>query len=180
MTPADLGAGAPGAKRRRSRAPCAALDPAVAQANRQYPSVSLLLPVSCAGDPWRDRLRELHAVAETRLREEFGAAVDTALLGRLHQAVDNAEFGSDAASLALFVNSDGAWSVPLGVRVRERVVIDDTFATRDLVNAANRSPSYWLLALALDRPRLLRGQGQHLYPQPATPPGPAWPRPRRA
>jgi hypothetical protein len=150
----------------------ASFDPAVAQAIRQYPSVSLLLPVASAGGPVRARLRTLRAVAESRLHEEFGPAVDPALLDRLHQAVEEVEVGSGAVSLALFVNADSVWSIPLGVRVRERAVIDDTFATRDLVEAATRSPRYWILALGPDRPRLFRGQGQHLEPEPLDPAGP--------
>ncbi|MDZ7343047.1 MAG: hypothetical protein ONA90_00890, partial [candidate division KSB1 bacterium] len=41
--------------------------------------------------------------------------------------------------------------------VKARVVVDQTFATRDLVYALNRSPRYWVLALSEQTTRLYEG-----------------------
>ncbi len=50
--------------------------------------------------------------------------------------------------LAIFVNQDFARKFYLPFPVRERVSIDESFATRDLVMAMNRAPRYWVLALS--------------------------------
>ncbi|MCU0270449.1 MAG: hypothetical protein MUF83_17625 [Acidimicrobiales bacterium] len=141
------------------------ISPSSAQAARTYPSISLLLPVEGHG-PWRERLRHLAATAERRLREEFGGGVDRDLLRSLHDTVGDVEIGVATRSVAVFVNASGSWVVPLDVEVRERVVVDDTFATRDLVHAESRAAGYWVLALSLDRPRLWQGTGERLVPVP--------------
>jgi hypothetical protein len=69
-----------------------------------------------------------------------------------------------ARALAVYVNADTMSTVGLDIDVRDRVVIDDTFATRDLVSGERRSPECWVLALQLERPRLYRGRGRRLRP----------------
>lgn len=59
--------------------------------------------------------------------------------------------------LALFVNQDLAQKFYLPFQVKERVVVDQTFATRDLVHALNRSPRYWVLVLSEQPTRLYEG-----------------------
>src|SRR3546814_8310183 len=84
---------------------------------------------------------------------ELGSRLDPDLIGRLRTAVEHAKVPPGARSLALFVNADRAECIGIAVTVRERVVVDDTFATRDLLHHELRSPRYWLLALTLDAPR---------------------------
>jgi hypothetical protein len=141
------------------------VDPRTAGQRRLYPSVSLLVPVD-GSTPWQQRLEALEREAATRLLAEFGPSVDRALLGRLSDAVAGATVPAGARGLAVYVNAQGAGRVGVSVAVRERVVIDDTFATRDLVRHELRSPRYWLLAVSLDEPRLLRGLGASLHPHP--------------
>ena len=56
--------------------------------------------------------------------------------------------------LALFASRDVAAAISLPFRVRARVVVDATFATRDLVFALNRSPRYRVLVLTEKPTRL--------------------------
>jgi hypothetical protein len=56
--------------------------------------------------------------------------------------------------LALFASRDVATAVHLPFRPRARVVIDATFATRDLVFSLNRSPRYRVLVLTEKPARL--------------------------
>ena len=56
--------------------------------------------------------------------------------------------------LALFASRDVATAVHLPFRPRARIVIDATFATRDLVYALNRSPRYRVLVLTEKPTRL--------------------------
>lgn len=140
-----------------------AVDPRTAATHRRYPSISLLVPVA-GSTPWQARLGGLRRQAEQRLRAEFGDAVDGSLLDRLGHAVATATASPRARSIGVYVNSTTATAVSIDVDVRERTVIDDTFATRDLVAADLRAPRYWVLALNLDDPRLLRGHGDQLHP----------------
>jgi hypothetical protein len=139
------------------------VDPAAASARRRYPSISLLVPLD-GPSPWQVRLRNLQSEVEGRLRSEFGENVDPDILARLDAAVSDADVPVGARSLAVFVDADGAQCVGVAVPVRERAVIDDTFATRDLVHHELRSPRYWVLALSLDGPRLFHGHGPVLHP----------------
>lgn len=141
------------------------VDPSTAARHRRYPSITLLVPL--AGDtPWPARLAQLHRNAERRLRAEFGEDVDRDLLRQLAGAVEDAQPCAGARSLAVYVNAEMSSAVGLAIEVRERVVVDETFATRDLVAADLRQPRYWVLALTLDEPRLLHAHGGRLHEQP--------------
>jgi ribosomal protein L30E len=59
--------------------------------------------------------------------------------------------------LALFVNQELGQKFYLPFPVKERVVVDQTFATRDLVYALNRSSRYWVLVLSEQTTRLYEG-----------------------
>lgn len=141
------------------------VDPATASRRSLYPSISLLVPI--AGDtPWSVRLCRLAREAEQRLRLEFGAVLDQRVLERLTAAVAEAAAPRGSRSLAVYVNADVSSVVGLGIEVRERAVVDDTFATRDLLAAELRQPRYWVLALSLADPRLAHAHGGRLQPRP--------------
>ena len=66
--------------------------------------------------------------------------------------------------LALFVSRDLARHFHLPFAVTERIVVDDTFAVRDLVIALNHSPRYWVLVLGKKSTRLFEGWLDTLIP----------------
>lgn len=138
-------------------------DLAAATLHRRYPSVSLLVSLDPAQGPWPARLAVARREAERRLAME-PAGADPGLVSALETAVGEATAEPGARGLAVFVNADVATAVSLPVEVRDRVVIDETFATRDLVHALNRTATYWVLLLDQRRPRLLRGTGALLQP----------------
>lgn len=141
------------------------VDPLTAASKASYPSVSLLVPID-GETPWKSRLGCLHDDAVARLRSEFGPALDSRLTRRLSAAVADATAPRGARSIAVYVNCDVASVVGLGIEVRERVVVDDTFATRDLVATGLRQPSYWVLALNLSDPKLFHAHDGRLHPRP--------------
>ncbi|MEV0126081.1 chemotaxis protein [Streptomyces sp. NPDC050703] len=129
---------------------------------RAYPAVTVLLPTHRAGpEAGQDavRLRDLVAEAGKRLREdpavtaERGAEV-AAALDRAVAEVDPARAGD---GLALFAapGEHQVWS--LARTVPARVVLSDTFVTRNLVAAHAAERPYWLLAVAADRVTLWDG-----------------------
>ena len=124
-----------------------------------YPAISLLLPVD--GDPAevvRMRLDRLADDAVDRLRMELGSDEVDAYDLRLRRAVDTVTVTHGQEGVAVYVG-DHTEVVPLPVPVRERVVIDDTFATRDVVRALQRSPRYRVVVLGPRRTRLYEGVG---------------------
>ncbi len=140
------------------------VDPSTAARHPRYPSISMLVPL--AGEtPWQTRLAQLRRSAERRLRTELGEDVDHDVLRQLATVAGRARPPAGARSLAVYVNAEVCCAVGLPVEVRERVVVDETFATRDLVAANLRQPRYWVLALTLDEPRLLHAHGGRLHEQ---------------
>jgi hypothetical protein len=86
--------------------------------------------------------------------------------------------------LALYVSNDFSQCYSLPFTVPERVVIDKTFATRDLVYGLHRAQRYWVFLLSVASTRLLAGTGETLeevqdtnFPMPMTGPGATGPIP---
>jgi hypothetical protein len=124
-----------------------------------YPSVSLLMPINGDSAEQVDlRLRHLVDEAVDRLRHELDPDDVNEFAARLSTCVDGIELVHGQLGVAVYV-SDRTTVVPLSVRVRERVVVDETFATRDLVRALQRSTRYWVLALGPKVTRLFEGVG---------------------
>ena len=130
------------------------------QTVRGYPALSLLLPTHrTAPDNRQDpiRVRNLVQEATERLLAEFPRRDVEPLLARLDALVTQIDYRCALDGLALFVNQDSATKFYLPFSVKERVVVDETFATRDLVYALNHNPRYWVLALSEKPTRLYEG-----------------------
>jgi hypothetical protein len=132
------------------------------QAINEYPSVSILLPTHrTSPDNKQDPIRLKNLVAETksRLLGEFSAREMEPLFTKLDALVEDVDYEHLLDGLALYVDKDLARSFTLPFTVTERVVVDPTFATRDLVFALNRTPRYYVLALSENDTRLFEGFG---------------------
>lgn len=127
---------------------------------RAYPCLTIILPTHRTAPGSRQDhllLKNLIAEATHRLLGEFNKRDAEALLKRLEDLTAAIDFKHSLDGLALFVNRDFARAFQLPFPVRERVVIDETFATRDLVYALNHSVRYWVLALSEKPTRLYEG-----------------------
>jgi len=113
------------------------------QAFHGFPAVTILLPTE-QGWPGSQqnpiRVKNLLREAEERLRSECSARIWTPLIEKMETLAAQIDYEHVDAGLGLFVSGEIARIATLPFPVRERVVIDETFATRDLVAAANRSP----------------------------------------
>jgi hypothetical protein len=130
------------------------------QSMREYPSVSILLPTHRRHpDNQQDpvRVKNLVRQATERLLAEFSARDVEPLLTNLEVLVEQIDYPHTLDGLALFVNQDFARKFYLPFPLQERVVVDATFATRDLVFALNHSPRYWVLVLSEQPTRLYEG-----------------------
>ncbi|MFD9130269.1 chemotaxis protein [Kitasatospora sp. NPDC059571] len=134
---------------------------------RPYPAVSLTMPTHRREpDNAQDavRLRNLLAEAERRIDADPEASRQTRidLHKHLERAAAEVDLRHSQDGLVLYATSGEhqVWSLPRDVP--ERVVLSDTFLTRNLVAAKAQASPYWVLAVAADKATLWAGTGDTL------------------
>ncbi|AFY61751.1 hypothetical protein [Synechococcus sp. PCC 6312] len=135
------------------------------QSLTHVPALSILLPTHrVSPDNKQDPIRVKNLVSEAvdRLKAEFSQRELEPLLNHLDTLVSEIDYPHTLDGLALYVSHDFAKLYYLPFTIPERVVIDKTFATRDLVYALHRSLRYWVLLLSQASTRLLAGTGETL------------------
>lgn len=132
---------------------------------RPYPAVSLTLPTHRRSpDNAQDavRLRNVLAEAERQLEKDPGVtrAAREELRAQLTAAVGETDLvhALDGLVILATVGEHHVYALPRAVP--ERVVLADTFLTRNLVAAYAAQRPYWVLSLAADRITLWGGSGQ--------------------
>ena len=137
------------------------------QAVHHYPSVSILLPVYRESSDNRQqtpiRVKNLLRAAEERLLKEFSGRDIESLQSNLEALAEQIDYARGTSGLALFANADVARFFYLPFSVTERVVINQTFAIRDLVIALHRHPRYRVLSLSEKSAHLYEGVGDELH-----------------
>jgi len=131
----------------------------------KIPALSILLPTHrTSPDNKQDPIRVKNLVdeAKERLAAEFSKRELEPLLDRLDTLVSEIDYPYTLDGLALYVSHDFAKLYNLPFPVPARVVIDQTFATRDLVYGMHRAQRYWVLLLSQASTRLLAGTGETL------------------
>tara|TARA_R100000353_G_scaffold172700_1_gene138167 strand:- start:2935 stop:4008 length:1074 start_codon:yes stop_codon:yes gene_type:complete len=101
------------------------------------------------------RLKNLIKQAEDRLLADVSKNTATKLIEKLNKLAAEIDHSKNLESLILFVNNDIAEYTRLPIKVEDRVVIDNTFATRDLVRAIHLETNYYILILSQDKIRLI-------------------------
>lgn len=132
---------------------------------RNYPSITITMPTHRSfPENQKDQLVAKNLIAEVtnRLLSEFSKRELEPILKRLEQTAEEIDFRNSLDGLTMFVNRDFSRIVYLPFTLKKRVVIDETFMTRDLVFAMNRTPRYWVLALSEQPTRLFEGTGNSL------------------
>jgi hypothetical protein len=135
------------------------------QALKKVPALSILLPTyRNFPDNKKDpiRVKNLVSAATERLSQEFSSRDLEPLLQQLDTLVNEIDYPHTLDGLALYVSHDFARLFYLPFPVPERVVIDQTFATRDLVYGLHRAQRYWVFLLSQASTRLLAGTGETL------------------
>ncbi|MEU3402226.1 chemotaxis protein [Streptomyces filamentosus] len=129
---------------------------------RPYPAVSLVMPThrrepDNAQDPVR--LRNLLAEAEKALTSDPDVPRERRLdvLDQLNRAAAEVDLAHAEDGLVIYAaqGEHQVWSLPR--TVPERVVLSDTFLTRNLVAAHAAEQPYWAVAVAADRVSLWSG-----------------------
>ena len=125
-----------------------------------YPSLTITMPTHrTSPDNKQDviLLKNLAQQANEKLLAEFKKREISGLLDKLDQMVREVDHRKTLDGLKLFLNAEYANVLYLPFTLKERVVIQDTFFTRDLVFAMNRTPRYWVLSLSEKPTRLYEG-----------------------
>jgi hypothetical protein len=120
------------------------------QSHRYYPSVSILAPTHRTAPRNRQdpiKVKNLVRKAIGRLHGEFKKREVAAVVKNLQDLVRNVDWKHTLEGLALFASENKSAAVGLPFRVRPRAMIDETFATRDLVYSFNRAQPYRVLVL---------------------------------
>ncbi len=139
------------------------------QAPRVYPSISLLLTTSVGPRMTANdgiALCALAAEALDRIRGTEDGRIFDSLEATVRRAVDTAIGGPTSAAIAVLVSPEHAETIHLPVAVRNRAVVDHTFATRDLVRSLHRTPRHVVLVLNSGQARLFDGGAGVLQPAP--------------
>src|SRR5262245_30436644 len=135
------------------------------QGVQTYPCLTITLPTHrTSPDNRQDPIRVKNLVTEgtNRLLGEFSKREVAPLLERLSTLVDAIDYQYTLDGLILVVNRDMAREYVLPFTLNERVVVDDTFFTRDLVHALNRARRYWVLSLSEQQTRLFAATREDL------------------
>jgi hypothetical protein len=101
------------------------------------------------------KLKNLIKEAEQRLFADETKRDAKALVQRLLELESKIDHNYNLESLILFVNEDIAEYTRLPIAVENRVVIDHTFATRDLVRSLHIETNYYVLVLSQQKVRLI-------------------------
>ncbi|GFH34535.1 baeRF3 domain-containing protein [Streptomyces pacificus] len=141
---------------------------------RPYPAVSVLMPThrrepDNAQDPVR--LRNLMAAAKERLRADPAVTRETRIdvSEQLDRALAGIDLGHAEDGLVVFAAQGEHEVWTLGRPVPERVVLSDTFLTRNLVSAQASERPFWVLAVASDRAALWSGTADRVTEEHADP-----------
>ncbi|CAM5622404.1 baeRF3 domain-containing protein [Streptomyces pilosus] len=129
---------------------------------RPYPAVSLLTPTH-RRDPLdtQDAVRLRNMVAEAKKKLEADPAVTrdrrADVARQLDEALAEVDLSHTEDGLAIFAapGEHQVWS--LARSVPERVVLSDTFLTRNLVSAHTAEQPFWVLSVSADRATLWSG-----------------------
>ncbi|WAU81613.1 chemotaxis protein [Streptomyces sp. Qhu-G9] len=134
---------------------------------RPYPAVSVLTPTHRREpDKAQDPVRLRNVLAEAKKQLETDPAVTRErrmdVVGQLEQALAEVDLNHAADGLAIFAapGEHQVWS--LARTVPERVVLSDTFLTRNLVAAQAAERPFWVLTVSADRISLWSGGGGHV------------------
>jgi len=138
------------------------------QRQRSYPSITMLLnttsgsALTCSE---LDTATRLACQADDRLDGDVSDALRHHLIARLTELVTEHTGQPATEALALFVSPEYSAAVRLGRSVVERLTIDDTFTTRDLVADLNRTALYRVVTISERTTRLFIGDRQRLVEQ---------------
>jgi hypothetical protein len=125
---------------------------------KEYPCISIIFPTYRTKPQNQQnviRLKKLTREAIDRLENDLGKKDSKELTEKIMFLSSQVDPTRTLDGLALFAAKDVAEIIDIPFHVRERVVIDKTFATRELIMGINRGTHYFILDISLHRARLI-------------------------
>lgn len=130
-----------------------------------YPCVSILMNTHRTAPGYHKdplRLKNLVKEATERLAKDFSKRDMAPIVDNLNELVESIDFSNNMDGLILFANSTYKEKVLLPFPTKDRVIIDNTFATRDLIRWINRDTNYYVLTLNQNLVRLYEAHREQL------------------
>ncbi len=104
-------------------------------------------------------LKNLVKETENRLIENYDKRFVLSVMGNVNKVVASINHNLNMESLVIYANSDFTEFTRLPVKVEDRVIIDNTFATRDLIRAMHSESAYYVLVISKQQARLIEAFG---------------------
>jgi hypothetical protein len=104
-------------------------------------------------------LKNLVSQAENRLKENYDNETGRIVTDKLKDLASSIDARYNFESLALFVSPDVAEFTRMPIEVEDRVIIGETFSTRDLIRMLHKELNYYILVLSRERARLIEAAG---------------------
>ncbi len=135
------------------------------QRQHAYPSITLLMnttPGAPMGSGQVANALRLADNADRRLDGDIADELRGAIIQTLVELIHESASQPASQALALCVSPHYSAAIKVGRAVSERVIVDETFATRDLVADLNRTALYRVITISDRSTRLLIGDRQRL------------------
>ncbi len=100
-------------------------------------------------------LKNLIKDVEVRISADTDKRDAITLMEKLNDLAAQIDHSHNLESLLIFVNHEVAEYTRLPIKVVDRVVIDNTFATRDLIRAMHQESHYYVLVLSQEKVRFI-------------------------
>ena len=101
-------------------------------------------------------------VVEDRLNKEYDKSTATTILDNIHAKTKELNHNYNLDTLAIFASTDDVQIVRMPIDTTERVVISDSFATRDLVRDMASAVHYYTVVLTRDNSRLIEASNDRV------------------
>ncbi|WP_019673591.1 AOC03_06830 family ribosome hibernation factor [Psychrobacter lutiphocae] len=101
-------------------------------------------------------------VAEERISNEYDKTTATTILEKIHAKTDELDHNYNLDTLAIFASTEDVQVLRLPIDVKQRVIIDERYATRDLVRDMASAVHYYTVVLGRDHARLIEASNDRV------------------
>jgi hypothetical protein len=138
----------------------------VLTAVNKYPSITIFAPMLQAlpeklQNPLH--LKNLISQAIDKLLQEFKKREIEQLIQKLEDLEASINWHTIQKGIIMCINADMAEIYHINFPIKEKVVIDKTFAIREILFGLQRAPRYWVLGLSTKPARLFLGNGPVIH-----------------
>jgi hypothetical protein len=131
---------------------------------KTFPAVSIIYAVHPQYPKFktdRERMISLLTEAQQKVEEKYSKQKSDAIMNKVHRVVNNITFDTPSQGLAIYVSSEIEKVIHLPFPVTEKVIVDESFEVRDVVQAAKKNVNYLLVLINANHVRTFVGYGPH-------------------